>query len=59
MRLFGDLYDVCVLRNRPERFRAVSLVSIDRLVLPQKRPFAMRIAVLLMVFRANKVELTV
>jgi hypothetical protein len=48
--LFSDLYDIGVLRNRPERFCAGPLVSIDRPVLPQERPFTMRIAVLLVAF---------
>lgn len=54
--LLRYLYDVGMLRDRPEGFGIRSAVPVDRLVVAEVGPFAMRITVVLVVLWANDVE---
>ena len=56
LRLLGDLYDIRMLGDRPEGLGIGTVVPVHWLMVAQVRPFAMRIAVLLVVLRTDNVE---
>ncbi len=55
LRLLGDLYDIRVFRDRPEGLGIGTVVPVHRHMVAQISPFAMRLAVLLVVLRTDNV----
>ena len=56
LRLLGDLNDIRMFGDRPEGLGVGTVVPVHRLMVAQIRPFAMRVAVLLVVLRTDNVE---